>query len=92
MARKVLLHQTGPAAVLTVELIPTPEPAKHVTKALRSWLSRLQTIVDQVQARGETQPRVDPKAVATLIAASPEGVLMMSRSVVMKHFSVFRRI
>ena len=28
MARKVLLHQTRPAAVLTVELIPSPEPAK----------------------------------------------------------------
>ena len=51
----------------------------HVTKALRSWLSRLQTIVDQAQARGETQPGVDPKAVATLIVASPEGALMMRR-------------
>jgi TetR/AcrR family transcriptional repressor of nem operon len=28
----------------------------HVAKALRSWLSRLQTIVDQAQVRGETQP------------------------------------
>jgi TetR/AcrR family transcriptional repressor of nem operon len=51
----------------------------HVTKALRSWLSRLQTIVDQAQVRGETQPGVDPKAVATLIVASLEGGLMMSR-------------
>lgn len=51
----------------------------HVTKALRSWLSRLQTIVDRAQARGETQPGVDPKAVATLIVASLEGALMMSR-------------
>jgi TetR/AcrR family transcriptional repressor of nem operon len=51
----------------------------HVTKALRSWLSRLQTIMNQAQARGETQPGVDPKAVATLIVASLEGALMMSR-------------
>jgi len=40
-------------------------------------LSRLQMIVDQAQARGETQPGVDPKA--TLIVASLEGALMMSR-------------
>src|SRR5467141_3014030 len=51
----------------------------HVAKALRSWLSRLQTIVGQAQARGETRPGVDPKAVATLIVASLEGALMMSR-------------
>jgi TetR/AcrR family transcriptional regulator, transcriptional repressor for nem operon len=51
----------------------------HVAKALRSWLSRLQTIVDQARARGETQPSVDPQAVATLIVASLEGALMMSR-------------
>ena len=59
--------------------IPNPVLRAHVTKALRSWLSRLQTIVDQAHARGETQPEVDPKAVATLIVASLEGVLMMSR-------------
>jgi hypothetical protein len=59
--------------------IPNPVLRAHVTKALRSWLSRLQTIVDQAQARGETQPGVDPKAVATLIVASLEGAPMMSR-------------
>ena len=59
--------------------IPTPVLRAHATKALRSWLSRLQTIVDQAQVRGETQPGVDPKAVATLIVASLEGALMMSR-------------
>jgi len=59
--------------------IPNPVLRAHVTKALRSWLSRLQTIMDQAQARGETQPGVDPKAVATLIVASLEGALMMSR-------------
>ena len=59
--------------------IPNPVLRAHVTKALRSSLSRLQTIVDQAQARGETQPGVDPKAVATLIVASLECGLMMSR-------------
>jgi TetR/AcrR family transcriptional repressor of nem operon len=51
----------------------------RVAKALRSWLSRLQTIVEQARERGETRPGVDPKAVATLIVASLEGALMMSR-------------
>ena len=59
--------------------IPNPVLRAHVTKALRSWLSRLQTIVDLAQARGETQPGVDPKAVGTLIVASLEGALMMRR-------------
>jgi len=51
----------------------------RVTKALRSWLSRLQVIVEQAQKRGETRSGIDPKAVATLIVASLEGALMMSR-------------
>jgi TetR/AcrR family transcriptional repressor of nem operon len=51
----------------------------RVAKALRSWLTRLQTIVEQAQERGETRPGVDPKAVSTLIVASLEGALMMSR-------------
>ena len=51
----------------------------HVAKALRTWMTRLQNIVEQAQERGETQHRVDPKAVATLIIASLEGARMMSR-------------
>jgi TetR/AcrR family transcriptional regulator, transcriptional repressor for nem operon len=51
----------------------------RVGKALRSWLTRLQTIVAQAQERGEMQSHVDPKAVATLIVASLEGALMISR-------------
>jgi hypothetical protein len=42
-------------------------------------LSRLQVIVEQAQERGDTRPGVDPKLVATLIVASLEGALMMSR-------------
>jgi TetR/AcrR family transcriptional repressor of nem operon len=51
----------------------------RVAKALRSWLVRLQTIIEQAQERGETRPRIDPEVVATLIVASLEGALMMSR-------------
>jgi hypothetical protein len=59
--------------------IPNPVLRAHVTKALRSWLSRLQTIVDQAQARGETQPGVDP-----------EGALMMSR--IQRSDEAFQRV
>src|SRR5580704_18436723 len=51
----------------------------HVAKALRSWLNRLRLIVEQAQEQRETQPGVDPKAVATVIVASLEGAVMMSR-------------
>jgi TetR/AcrR family transcriptional repressor of nem operon len=51
----------------------------HVAKALRSWLSHLQAIVEQAQKRRETRPGVDPKVVATVIVASLEGAFMMSR-------------
>jgi TetR/AcrR family transcriptional repressor of nem operon len=62
----------------------------HVAKALRSWLSRLQTIVDQAQASGETRRGVDPQAVATLIVASLEGALMMSR--IQRNDEALRRV
>jgi TetR/AcrR family transcriptional repressor of nem operon len=51
----------------------------RVAKALRSWLSRLQAMVEQAQESGEIRPDVDPKVVATLIVASLEGAVMMSR-------------
>jgi TetR/AcrR family transcriptional repressor of nem operon len=51
----------------------------RAAKALRSWLTRLQAIVEQAQGSGETRPGVDPKVVSTLIVASLEGALMMSR-------------
>jgi len=51
----------------------------RVAKALRSWLSLLQVIVEQAREHRETRPGVDAKAVATLIVASLEGALMMSR-------------
>ncbi len=42
----------------------------RVAKALRSWVSRLQFIVEQAQEQGETRRGVDSKAVAVLIVAS----------------------
>ena len=51
----------------------------RVAKALRSWLSRLQVIVERARENRETRPGVDGRAVATLIVASLEGALMMSR-------------
>jgi TetR/AcrR family transcriptional repressor of nem operon len=51
----------------------------HVATALQSWIASLQTIVKQAKKRGETLAGVDPKAVATLVVASLEGALMMSR-------------
>jgi len=51
----------------------------RVAKALRAWLSRLQVIVEQGQERREISGAVDPKAVATLMVASLEGALMISR-------------
>jgi TetR/AcrR family transcriptional repressor of nem operon len=51
----------------------------RVAKALRSWLSGLQIILEKAQERGETRAGIDPKGVATLIVASLEGALMIAR-------------
>jgi TetR/AcrR family transcriptional repressor of nem operon len=52
---------------------------ERVAKALRSWSARLQSIVKEAVIAGETRMDVDPKNVATLVIASLEGALMMSR-------------
>lgn len=51
----------------------------RVVKALRSWRTRLETYVEQAKKEGTAQPDIDSKAVATLIVASLEGALMMSK-------------
>jgi len=51
----------------------------RAAKALRTWMMHLQTIVKQARKRGEVRAAVDPKTVATVIVASLEGALMMSR-------------
>ena len=50
-----------------------------VLKALRSWMGRLETYVEEARRQREAKPDVDPKGVATTIIASLEGALMMSR-------------
>ena len=51
----------------------------RVGKALRSWTGRLQAYVEEGQQQRDAKPDVNPKDVATLIVASLEGALMMSR-------------
>jgi TetR/AcrR family transcriptional repressor of nem operon len=50
-----------------------------VTKALKSWRCRLRTVIENGVENGEVRPDVDAKAAATLIVATLEGALMMSR-------------
>lgn len=56
-----------------------PVLRKRVSKALRSWSGFLETIVEDAIKARETRPGADAKASATLIIASLEGALMMSR-------------
>jgi TetR/AcrR family transcriptional repressor of nem operon len=51
----------------------------RVSKAVRSWVAQLQSVVTDAIKRGEIRPDADPKTVATLIVATLEGALMMSR-------------
>lgn len=57
----------------------SPVLRARVTKALRSWLAKLQVIVRQAAKEGELQPGADPATVATLLVATLEGALMISR-------------
>lgn len=47
--------------------------------ALRSWLDRLQSIVEEGQQKGEIRSHVDAGELATLIITTLEGSLMVSR-------------
>jgi TetR/AcrR family transcriptional repressor of nem operon len=62
----------------------------RVGKALRSWIGRLQAYVEEAQQRRDAKPDVDPKEVATLIVASLEGALMMSR--IQRNDEALRRV
>jgi len=48
-------------------------------RALRSWNARLVSYVEEAKKQKAARPEVNSKAVATLIIASLEGALMMSR-------------
>ena len=62
----------------------------RVGKALRSWTGRLQAYVEEAQQQSNARPDVDPKDVATLIVASLEGALMMSR--IQRNDEALRRV
>ena len=51
----------------------------RVRKALRNWVARLENIVAKAAERSEIRAEADPKAVATLIVATLEGALMITR-------------
>jgi TetR/AcrR family transcriptional regulator, transcriptional repressor for nem operon len=56
-----------------------PVLRERVEKALQAWRERLVIIVKQAVRRGEIRPGVDAKAAATVIIATLEGALMISR-------------
>jgi TetR/AcrR family transcriptional repressor of nem operon len=62
----------------------------RVGRALRSWTGRLQTYVEEAQQQRQAKPDIDPKVVATLIVASLEGALMMSR--IQRNDEALRRV
>ena len=62
----------------------------RVSKALRAWLTRLESYVEEAQRQRVARPDVDPNAVATLIVASLEGALMISR--IQRNDEALRRV
>jgi TetR/AcrR family transcriptional regulator, transcriptional repressor for nem operon len=56
-----------------------PQLRVKARQALSSWLDRLQSIAEEGQRRGEVRSDVDSAKLATLIASTLEGSLMVSR-------------
>jgi TetR/AcrR family transcriptional regulator, transcriptional repressor for nem operon len=56
-----------------------PQLRAKARRALRSWLERLQSIAEEGRRRGEVRSDVDSAKLATLIASTLEGSLMVSR-------------
>src|SRR6266404_8140424 len=56
-----------------------PQLRAKARQALGSWLDRLQSIAEEGQRRGEVRSDVDSEKLATLIASTLEGSLMVSR-------------
>jgi TetR/AcrR family transcriptional repressor of nem operon len=56
-----------------------PQLRAKARQALRWWLDRLQSIAEEGQKRGEVRSDVDSAKLATLIAGTLEGSLMVSR-------------
>jgi len=51
----------------------------RVTRALDHWMSRIESTVKHAIRRKQIRPDVNPKMVATLVVATLEGALMVSR-------------
>src|SRR6202043_1707689 len=56
-----------------------PKLRAKARQALSSWLDRMQSIADEGKRRGEVRSDVDSGKLATLIASTLEGTLMVSR-------------
>ena len=56
-----------------------PQLRAKARRALSSWLNRLQSIAEEGERRREIRSDVDPVKLATLIASTLEGSLMVSR-------------
>ena len=56
-----------------------PQLRAKARRALSWWLDRLQSIAEEGQRRGEVRSDVDSAQLATLIASTLEGSLMISR-------------
>jgi TetR/AcrR family transcriptional regulator, transcriptional repressor for nem operon len=56
-----------------------PQLRAKARRALRAWLHRLQLIAEEGKSRGEVRSDVNPAKLATLIASTLEGSLMVSR-------------
>ena len=56
-----------------------PQLRARARQALSSWLDRMQSITEEGQRRGEVRANVDSAKLATLIASTLEGSLMVSR-------------
>ena len=56
-----------------------PQLRAKARRALTWWLDRLQSIAEEGQKRGEVRSDVDSAKLATLIASTLEGSLMVSR-------------
>jgi len=51
----------------------------RVARALRAWISRVETVLAQGLKKGRIRAGTDPRTVATVIVSTLEGALMISR-------------
>jgi TetR/AcrR family transcriptional repressor of nem operon len=56
-----------------------PQLRARARRALNSWLDRLESIAEKGRRQGEVRSDVDSAKLATLIASTLEGSLMVSR-------------